>query len=585
MSLVTGVISVMSKTRANTNLSPKKTPEASSSSKTTSKRSLPDTMQINEKIKTPVTPSEALDAEIRSKQRILALLDRRLDGDAALTEQILIRDQRIDELNSRLVISEAKLKVKKELGAAKLKETIAKLTQELQSIQAARGKDEEAIAQLRSELNEWKAKAEDEKEAGELLSEALTEETEAAKAELEQKKGQVSEVKKDIVQLSKIIQDMTKLNSELNAKIDTINKDTSRMSTDYYAAVAKAEHTEQLEKDLAEYISSNQWHEKQTNKLNETLAKSYNSKLAIESASREVQATLQQLSGLVEDISSLTASNDPRVSVLAAKVTEGFKAVRHRLKQVTPDEVAKPPQPLDENVLQAQLREARLQLKDKDRRQARNQVEIANLTRKLARIEIQHGKELSESNEAGDRTQKRANILLEQVSGFSDRLDQLRNELGKKEADLQKAQTQVMHLQNRIEDMKRKVREHVDKSAALEKLMKDQRALIIKMQTGRFEEEKQIALKEMKALKSSSKSQALQEELYFKDTELIKKNKELHHLQQQLADFEAKYKAVQAKLKSASTEGAEEYVKLLDEKTREIDILKGMVRGQRPNKQ
>lgn len=573
----------MSRPKPKASANSAKTLEASTPIKTPSKHKLPESAKSHEFARPALTPSEALDSEIKSKQRTLALLDRRLEGDAALHEQILARDRRLDELNARLVASEAKSKVKKDTTSAKLKEQIAKLTHELQSSLIAKTKNEEAIATLRTELAEWKARAEDEKEAGELLSEALMEETEAAKAELEQKKGQVGEVKKDIIQLSKIIQDMTKLNAELNAKIDVINRDTARMSTDYYAAVAKAEHTEQLEKDLAEYINSSQRYEKQVGKLTEVLEKSHKSKLAIESTSREVQATLQHLTGMLGDITNLT-SQDPRITGIAAQMSEGLKSARHKLKQVTPDEVSRLTVEADEPALNAQLREARLQLKEKERLSARDQVEMGNLLRKLSRIEAQHSKELAESNDATERSQRRSNILLEQVNGFSERLDQLRNELGKKEADLQKAQTQVLNLQNRVEDTKRKLKDHSEKSSALEKLMKEQRASILKTQTERFEEEKLIALKEKKVLKAMSNLKSWQEELYFKDTELIRKTKELNSLTQQLTDSDAKCKALQAKLKSASSEGAEEYVKLVEDKNREIEILKEMVRGARVSK-
>jgi chromosome segregation ATPase len=554
-----------------------KATEHSTPVKANSKTSLSDHAQHPDTHHPEVSPAEALEAEIKSKQRILALLDRRLEGDAALQEQIVVRDRRIEEITARIVATEAKAKVRNEASVAKLKEQNAKLTHELQSAQVVKARNEDTIAKLRTELATLKATYEDEKEAAELLSEALTEETEAAKAELEQKKGQVIEVKKDIAQLSKIIQDMTKLNAELNDKIDAINRDTARMSADYYAAVARAEHTEQLEKDLAEYISSSQRYEKQVARLNETLDKSYRGKLALEQASREAQASLQHLSGLLDEAS---LSNDPRIAQSSVQVVEGLKKVRHLLKQSTPDEVSRPPQELEEPAQQqAQLRELRTLLKDKERQQGKDQVELGNLTRKLGRIEAQHGKELADNKDALDRVQKRANALLEQVTGFSDRLELLRNDFGKKEGDLQRTQTQVLHLQARVEDMKRKVGEHMEKSSTLEKMMKDQRASILKTQTERFEEEKQLALKERKVLKAMAGLQALKEELYLKETELQKKTKEILVLGQQVAEQDAKLKAVQARLKSASKEGVEEYVQKLEDKNREIEILKEMIRG------
>jgi chromosome segregation ATPase len=521
--------------------------------------------------------NEALAAEIRSKERTLALLDRNIEGDVGLKEQLLLRDKRIDELNAKMLGVEAKVKVKTRASLAKLKEQVNSLQSELHNSQLAYLKSTEAIAQLRAESAEWKDKYEDEKESGELLSGALTEEIEGVKAELGQKKAQLLEMKKDIQQLSKIIQDLTKLNAELNGKIDSINKDTATMNSDYFTAIAKSEQVEGLEKELNEYLGANQRLEKQVNRLTDMLDRTNKAKQAIEGASREAQSSLQQLGSLLIELRSIS-SGDQRTSQVAGEVAEGLTSIRHKLKVVTPEETSRS-QEADETQLQAELRELRGMLKEKDRKAARDQAELGSLNFKLSRLEAQHEKEKAELLETIERHHKKSSVFLEQVTSFTDRLDACRDELGKKESKLQMSQTQVLHLKDRIEEMRVKVKEHMERSSNLEKVMKEQRASIIKTKTERFDEQKKIALKERQMAKAMANVEAMNEIVFQKDTDVIRKAKEVAALTLQVTELDSRLKATQAKSKSAGFEGVEEFAKKLDEKNREVEILKEMIRG------
>lgn len=568
----------MSRSRSKASPSPTKTPESSKQSLNTSKRSLPAPKKSEDRTPT-ITPSDALDEQIRSKQRILALLDKRLEGSAVSQEQLEQRDRRIEELNARTIAAESKIKLASRASMTKLKEQVAKYQQDLHSSQVARLKYEDAIAQLRTELAEWKAKAEDEKESGALLNEALTEETEGLKAELEQRKSQSNEMKKDIIQLSKIIQDMTKLNSELNAKIDNQNRETATMNSNYFTAVAKAEQNEQLENELNEYIASSQRFEKQVGRLTESLDKSHRGRLAIEAASREAQTQLQQLTSMLNDLNAASATSDPRVVQVSNEIAQGLKAIRHRLKGVTPEENSKPPQEADESQLHVQLRDLKTQLKEKDRQLHRNQQDIIALRSRISRFESQLEKEKAEAQDSIDRSQKRTAVLLEQINHFTERFEVSRSELAKKDFELQKVQTQLLHLKDRIEEMKLKVKEYFEKSNSLERLMKEQRSSILRIQTERFDDEKKYAVKEKKMEKAMANYKAMQEELFHKDTEVMRKAKEAHMFSNQIEELESRFKATQFRSKSTSGEEAQDYLRKLEEKNREITILKEMIRG------
>jgi hypothetical protein len=55
-----------------------------------------------------------------------------------------------------------------------------------------------------------------------------------------------------MAQLAKIVQDMTTLNNELNQKVISMNSEMEGLNADLFQYKVKAEHAENLEKDLVE---------------------------------------------------------------------------------------------------------------------------------------------------------------------------------------------------------------------------------------------------------------------------------------------------------------------------------------------
>jgi hypothetical protein len=127
--------------------------------------------------------------------------------------------------------------------------------------------------------------------------------------------------------------------------------------------------------------------------------------------------------------------------------------------------------------------------------------------------------------------------------------------------------------------MKRRVQEYKDKHEQVELLMTGQRATILRMQTERFDQAKQMAVKERQMAKTVANVRAMQQELFHKDTEIMRRTKEVAGLMTQLNELEMKLQEAHARSKSASNEGNQEYMRRLEEKTREIEILKEMIRG------
>jgi len=71
-----------------------------------------------------------------------------------------------------------------------------------------------------------------------------------------------------MVHLSKIVQDMTGLNNELNEKVASLNEELERLNEENFSAKKKAEHVDDLEKNIAEQGDENTNLLRQTKKQN-----------------------------------------------------------------------------------------------------------------------------------------------------------------------------------------------------------------------------------------------------------------------------------------------------------------------------
>ena len=90
-----------------------------------------------------------------------------------------------------------------------------------------------------------------------MIQEGLQDELEEAKAQLNLKNDQMEDTKGDMTQLAKIVQDMTALNNELNQKVSSMNSEMEKVNSDMFQCKLKAEHTENIEKDLVEATDDN----------------------------------------------------------------------------------------------------------------------------------------------------------------------------------------------------------------------------------------------------------------------------------------------------------------------------------------
>lgn len=123
--------------------------------------------------------------------------------------------------------------------------------------------------------------------------------------------------------MSKIVQDMTGLNNELNEKIASLNVELERLNSENFAVKKKAEHIDELEKNLADSDEESKNLLKETKKQNSVIEYLKSEKEASETCFNknsdsvsDIETKLIEMSRLVEQ------ENSPNLGLVVTALRE-----------------------------------------------------------------------------------------------------------------------------------------------------------------------------------------------------------------------------------------------------------------------
>ena len=502
--------------------------------------------------------------EIRSKERTLAMLDEALPGDAnskQLLSQLQVRDQRIDELNARIQAAETQLaSISVENHGAKdrqimqIQEEKAKLMREIQGL-------EEQNAHLDSQLNAIQQELTEVKENSELMQEGLSEECEQLRSAISHKDDSIKNAKQDIVQLSKIVGEMSKLNTELNEKILLQNADIEKLNAAQYQLSVKNVHSEENEAAFNELKAEFTKSQSKNKKLNEE-----NSRLRI---LEEVSRVSMEKLKAAEDM--LTAGTTEPNALLA--IVQG---VRHELKMSTTVQKSIPDDPM---LLKGEIAELKAQVKE-----MAGQLKRTTSTESvhLERIRFLEEEKLTikrQMEEAIERLQKRISILQDSYEKTKSKVDKMEHDLLRTDGDLQKANTQVLSLQSQINLLKLNRKEVANVETKLQATIRDLKAQANILKSQKSSQESSITAREQRLKVTATKLKVLADEAWKRDTEILKAKKAISKLQDEIAKFRSSEQNTHAKAKTKIAEEMGSVNVVLEEKDREIGILREMIRG------
>jgi chromosome segregation ATPase len=529
------------------------------------------------------------DIEIKSRERTLELLrDKMKDFDSEAIKQLEARDRRINDLNKQILELQATLKSRTSEGKdskqkskqiSVLEEEVERLNNQLTSVKSSRDI-------LKKEFETARRAWEEEKESLEMVQEGLMEEQEGFKTQIAKKCDEVNEVKKDIIELSKIISMMTGLNKDLNEKVETMNHEMETLNTKYFEAIAKAQHIDEIEASLKEYASAAQVNGANAIRYQKRLEKLENERNELGNASRAAVQTIQTaLTSLQQTIAVINnlqpATLDSGKTAASNQLTDLHKElanIRREIAKNTPAErVISEPNGLNtDKSMMPESEQSSSELTKKIKAMERKE---ASLIAHLKSLEKFINARSSERDNSFDNLKRRLDAEISSNAQLKEKIDNLRRDIETKDVNLSKLQTKVINLTDRVEYYLNKAKADEQRFSTYEIEITDIKEKLMAYKKERLGFDKEIKAKERRIGQILKQVAIFQDELWRRDTESVRKAKELKAVEDKALELEEGNKKLHSEIKDRVTKEIEKFNSVMEEKDREINLLKEMLRG------
>ena len=506
-------------------------------------------------------PIESLEVQIFNRKRLLETLDSKTsDIDSEIKQNFLIRDQQINSLNKTILGLRAELKSKEDQiksldHSAKimnLQKQIKELTKDKEGFEVnmKRSKDEFEAAQAN-----W----EDERDSLLLQQEAVVEEQQALTSKVLSKDNEIKAVKDDIVQMGKIMADMTKLNHELHDKVQDMNKGIEDIRAKYLKAKAKAKIAKELEDRLASAFAERNTAVKDKN-LIENKVKG------------ELDKMVQDFLFLVKDMVDENNNSKSTSSISLLKLFDKAHEIVSVLAEIYVS--------IENNkILETDFFAVFKEMKKKEK------IEIEQIIdKKIKQIVEIHEKSKKDRN---DYTNSYIRLVEKQKEAFNELMEKSHTqlqELENKEAEIQKLKKKIINITGRLEKSKQKTQELLVKENEFKESIKNFHGKIEEMDEERKSTNNLLNVREKRVKNTLAQIQVLRDEIFNKDTELLKKNKEISRLEKFLDDLKGQVQQINSKMKFSDIEAIKNVNKEFEEKDKQIAMLKEMLRSSNAEK-
>ena len=509
--------------------------------------------RIEEVMQADVSLDEKL-LESRSQKRTKKLAKGLLPETEAvmrLTDQLKVRDRYIEVLKAKVIdLCMDGKGVEHESNAAKdraiqtLLTEKAEIIKQLQATEALVSANSEELEQLRKGVNT-------DKENLELEVEGLMEESEKMKAELAARDSTLKNMKGDLAQLSKIVQEMTQLNGELNEKVQSMNTEMEKKNIDYYQAMTKAQHIDDTEKALSEQTGERLKLEERVQKLTE----STNRLQELEELATEMRKLIGKLPGTEEE--NVVGA----IKGLIPRFEGGF--VR---------------KPGDLAVLKDKVKQLEMEMRGKNHELSRSTTNEASLRNRLASQLSEFESWKKENSLTVDRLTRSIQTLKSGLDDIAERAEKLSNDYTKACGEAQKTATKVVNLQARAERAGEAARKATESDVKSQQMLKDAQQQLLQLKLSRTTQDSALTLREQKVRQETAKIKTLSDEIWKRDTQLLKKSAEIMKLEETI---EMMKRTVHQQLTRNKLSAATDSVlinKVIEEKDKEIAALKAVLR-------
>lgn len=523
-----------------------------------------------------------IENQMQSKKRTLELLNEQTGSiDKEMQEQLLARDKHISSLNKTILelktIIREREDSKKERNWAK---EFSELEKEFQDLKQSKKSDEGLVKDLENEIDNMGRQFDEEKDDLIAMQETLKEESIELKTMLDSKEKEIEDVYADMNQINVIVETMTKLNNELHAKLEAKNGEMEKLNIQSHDNLVKAKQAEELERRLNDYIQERLSMEKRLSSLLPQIENVSRVSSILDWAEKNLEIIED---GIKKQFDNLSNVNPEHIEKALIDVNFFFQELANSVTTIKHNLQKNKPKPIDgiptESAVRQQLKEMEIEMEKnqsyikgfKDR-EAALQEEIRNITSMMEKHSIEYKNDILLMS-------KQSDTFKDQTEKMKDRVESLRKENEKLTAEISQAKLKINHITGKFEQLNKRKKDFQENEAELKKQVSELKEKLSTLIDTKKSSARVNNSSELKLKKVVTQAQILRDEVFRKDSELVKAARERMKLEQEIDNQKNNNNKLHGKMKTIEAELIEKISSELEEKDRQIEILKEMLRS------
>lgn len=528
-------------------------------------------------------PLDDLENIIQSKQRTLDLLNYQTETlDKEIQDQLLARDRHISELNRQILDlkSSAKSKDSARGGEKNLEKELDDQEKIISELKKENSELSEKLSRYEEDYEQKLRKWEEEKENLEILNNALEEESEGLKGSIEAKEVEIGDLITGITTLQTAVDKYTRLNSELLGNVDKVNNEIKGLNTKLYEANIKAAKANELERTIQDYINQNYEKEVKNSRLM-MYPDVLNRYLKVTEWVLQNLANVEEHAKLREEtISKVTEENIQKelldIKIFISDIITNISTIRASLKNSAPS--ISPEDRTTEDILRQKLIDLEKEFNqlNKDASEARGKqqayieaIESLRSTQDRASFDFQNSM---------SKMKSQIEILKDSTDKTNARIEKLVIENEKNLSEIYSLKSKLAHLNGKQEHFVKKRKEFQDMEEQLRNEISQLKTKLNRADPNRNAMRKNTTAEEMRIKKAMSQLQILRDELFRKDTDLVRKAREMIKMEKEMEKERSNNQKMHGRMKTIEAEIIAKVSQDLEEKDRQIEILKEMLR-------
>jgi chromosome segregation ATPase len=205
-------------------------------------------------------------------------------------------------------------------------------------------------------------------------------------------------------------------------------------------------------------------------------------------------------------------------------------------------------------------------------KEAALQEQIKGITMMMEKHRLEYKNDINQANKTSD-------AYKDQIEKLNEKMKVLRKENEKLAVDLSNTKLKFNHANGKFEQISKRKKELQENEEEYKKNISELKEKLAGMIDLKKSSNRNSNTTEIKLKKVITQAQILRDEVFRKDSELVKAARERMKFEQEIDGLKGTHSKLNAKMKTIEAETIERISKELEEKERQIEILKEMLRA------